>query len=98
MVLYKNLKNLSIGHEPISLNLAYYINVDLNIFKITINFIYLSVWTEDIYICVFCKCPAWTKDACMGFSIFPNTYAEVILLRLCEININALLTAVNKCQ
>ena len=48
--------------------------------------------------CVFCKCPAWTKHACMGFSIFPNTYAEVILLRLCEININALLTAVNKCQ
>ena len=34
----------------------------------------------------------------MGFSIFPNTYAEVILLRLCEININAFLTAVNKCQ
>ena len=53
MVLYKNLKNLSIGHEPISLNLAYYINVDLNIFKITINFIYLSVWTEDIYIYAF---------------------------------------------
>ena len=31
----------------------------------------------------------------MGFSIFPNTYAEVILLRLCERNINAFLTAVN---
>ena len=25
----------------------------------------------------------------MYFSIFPNTYADVILLRLCEININA---------
>ena len=33
MILYKNLKNLSIGHEPISLNLAYYINVNLNIFN-----------------------------------------------------------------
>ena len=28
----------------------------------------------------------------MRLSIFPNTYAEVILLRLCEININALLS------
>lgn len=27
----------------------------------------------------------------MRLSIFPNTYAEVILLRLCEININAFL-------
>ena len=25
----------------------------------------------------------------MCFSIFPNTYAKVILLHLCEININA---------
>ena len=44
------------------------------------------------HICVFCKCPAWTKDACMRLSIFPNAYAEVILLRLCEININAFLS------
>ena len=28
----------------------------------------------------------------MRFSIFPNTYAEVILLRSCEIDINALLS------
>ena len=28
----------------------------------------------------------------MGLSIFPNTYAEVTLLRLREININALLS------
>ena len=28
----------------------------------------------------------------MRLSIFPNTYAEVILLRLCEININAFLS------
>ena len=28
----------------------------------------------------------------MGLSIFPNIYAEVILLRLCEININAFLS------
>ena len=27
----------------------------------------------------------------MRLSIFPNTYAEVILLRLCEINVNAFL-------
>ena len=28
----------------------------------------------------------------MRLSIFPNIYAEVILLRLCEININAFLS------
>ena len=28
----------------------------------------------------------------MRLSIFPNTYAEVIPLRLCEININAFLS------
>ena len=28
----------------------------------------------------------------MYFSIFPNTYADVILLRLCEININVFLS------
>ena len=28
----------------------------------------------------------------MRSSIFPDTYAEVILLRLCEININAFLS------
>ena len=28
----------------------------------------------------------------MGLSIFPNTYAKVIPLRLCEINISALLS------
>ena len=28
----------------------------------------------------------------MRLTIFPNTYAEVILLRLCEININAFLS------
>ena len=33
-----------------------------------------------------------TKDAYMRLSIFPNTYAEVILLRLREININAFLS------
>ena len=38
------------------------------------------------------KLSVWTKDACMGLSIFPSTYAEVILLRLCEININAFLS------
>ena len=32
----------------------------------------------------------------MRFSIFPNTYAEVILLRLCEININTFLGNGNK--
>ena len=32
----------------------------------------------------------------MRLSIFPNTYAEVILLRLCEININALLSKDSK--
>ena len=48
------------------------------------------------HICVFCKCPAWTKDTYMRLSIFPDTYAEVILLRLCEININAFLSNSNK--
>ena len=38
------------------------------------------------------ECPAWTKDAYMRLSIFPNTYAEVILLLLCEININTFLS------
>ena len=32
----------------------------------------------------------------MGLSIFPNTYAEVIQLRLCEINVNAFLSNGNK--
>ena len=32
----------------------------------------------------------------MGLSIFPNTYAKVILLRLCEININAFLSNCSK--
>ena len=32
----------------------------------------------------------------MRFSIFPNTYAEVILLRLCEKNINTFLGNGNK--
>ena len=55
----------------------------------------LSVWTKDTYM-RFLWVPAWTKDACMRLSIFPNTYAEVILLRLCEININVFLSTDSK--
>ena len=43
------------------------------------------------HIRVWRKLSVWSKDACMRLSIFPNTYAEVMLLRLCEININAFL-------
>ena len=44
------------------------------------------------HIGVWRKLSVWAKDTCMRFSIFPNTYAEVMLLRLCEININAFLS------
>ena len=43
-------------------------------------------------ICIWRKLSVWTKDTYMRLSIFSNTYAEVILLRLCEININAFLS------
>ena len=53
---------------------------------------FLTVRVLWARICVWRKLSVWTKDAYMRLSIFPNTYVEVILLRLCEININAFLS------
>ena len=55
-------------------------------------YVFLSLKTLRVlwaHICVWRKLSVWTKDTYVRLSIFPNTYAEVILLRLCEININA---------